>query len=68
MKDSDETTLITAAAGRISKGYTQEKVLPRGSYLIIFPDSPTAEEYARGARLIPSMVDEGIKVWRVPNE
>lgn len=38
----------------------------RDSYLVISPDRPTAEEYARGARLIPSMMDEGACVWRVP--
>jgi len=35
-------------------------------YLIVWPDEPTAEEYARGARLIPSLLDEGVRVWRVP--
>lgn len=40
--------------------------LPRTSYLIVAPDRPSAEEYARGASLIPSMLDEGFKVWRVP--
>lgn len=37
-------------------------------YLIVEPDRPTAAEYARGAKLIPSMLDEGVRVWRVPNE
>mgnify|MGYP000026379245 CR=1 FL=1 len=36
------------------------------SYLVIQPQRPTPEEYARGARLIPSMLDEGVCVWRVP--
>jgi hypothetical protein len=36
------------------------------SYLIVEPETPTAEEIARGARLIPSMLDEGVRVWRVP--
>ena len=38
------------------------------SYLIISPNAPTPEEYARGARLIPSMLDERVLVWRVPDE
>jgi hypothetical protein len=35
-------------------------------YLKVFPDKPTEEEYKRGASLIPSMLDEGFKVWRIP--
>jgi hypothetical protein len=38
------------------------------SYLIVEPDRPSADEYARGAALIPSMLDEGVRVWRVPAE
>lgn len=37
-------------------------------YLVIAPDRPTPEEYRRGAQLIPSMLDEGALVWRVPGE
>lgn len=37
-------------------------------YLIVWPDRPSPEEYRRGARLIPSMMDEGVLVWRVPLE
>lgn len=40
--------------------------MSKREYLIIQPNRPTAEEYARGARLIPSMLDEGVYVWRVP--
>lgn len=40
----------------------------QGSYLIIAPNRPTPEEYKRGARLIPSMMDppDSILVWRAP--
>jgi hypothetical protein len=36
------------------------------SYLIVAPDRPTQPEMLRGAKPIPSMLDEGALVWRVP--
>jgi hypothetical protein len=39
--------------------------LPKGEYLVT-GRRPTAAECERGATLVPSMLDEGKMVWRVP--
>lgn len=67
MKDNNTSTpLIHTAVGAIKDGKLKEAFRPRNSYLVVAPDRPTAEEYARGAKLIPSMLEEGVNVWRVP--